>query len=54
MAQLPSGRHVAIQATPLFALIDAACTPEAISTRLLQIERRHLYTLIDQLEIQTD
>lgn len=38
MAQLPSGRHVAIQATPLFALIDAACAPEAISTRLLQIE----------------
>ena len=39
MAQLPSGRHVAIQATPLFDLIDAACTPDAVITRLLQIER---------------
>lgn len=39
MARLPSGRHVAIQATPLFTLIDAACAPEAIITRLLQIER---------------
>ena len=38
MAQLPSGRHIAIQATPLFALIDAACVPEAVITRLLQIE----------------
>lgn len=38
MAQLPSGRHVAIQATPLFALIEAAWLPNAIITRLLQIE----------------
>lgn len=40
MPQLPSGRHVAIQATPLFDLIDAACTPDAVITRLLQIEQR--------------
>ncbi len=39
MAQLPSGRHVAIQATPLFDLIDAACTPDAVITRLLQIQQ---------------
>ncbi|GEM_PF-2074173 len=39
MAQMPSGYHVAIQATPLFDLIDAACTPDAVITRLLQIER---------------
>jgi hypothetical protein len=38
MPQLPSGRHIAIQATPLFALIEAACLPEAVITRLLQIE----------------
>ena len=38
MAQLPSGRHIAIQATPLFALIEAVCLPNAIITRLLEIE----------------
>lgn len=39
MAQLPSGRHVAIQATPLFELMDASCQPDAVITQLLQIER---------------
>lgn len=48
MAQLPSGRHVAIQATPLFALIEAACVPEAVITRLLQIETTaDLFPFID-------
>ncbi|HET9034297.1 MAG TPA: hypothetical protein VFN25_15510 [Dokdonella sp.] len=39
MAQLPSGRHIAIQATALFELIDASCMPDTVITRLLRIER---------------
>jgi hypothetical protein len=46
--QLPSGRHVALQATPLFDLLDRAASEECVITRLLRIERReHLWPYLD-------
>ncbi|MHB8679324.1 MAG: hypothetical protein ACYC7G_06280 [Rudaea sp.] len=48
MPQLPSGRHVAIQAAPLFSLMEDSMRAGAIITRLLRIERvEHLYPYID-------
>jgi hypothetical protein len=51
MAQLPSGRHVAIQATPLFALMDRTlerAMEGGVITRFLRIERvEHLSPYID-------
>lgn len=48
MAQLPSGRHVALMATPLFALIADSLRENAVITRLLRIERiEHLHPHVD-------
>lgn len=50
MPQLPSGRYVALQATPLFKLIEDAYREDAIITRLLRIERvEHLFPYVDVL-----
>lgn len=47
MPQLPSGRHVAIQATPLFALMERALQGGVI-TRLLRIEHiEQLWPYVD-------
>jgi hypothetical protein len=46
--QLPSGRHVALQATPLFDLLERVASDECVITRLLRIERReHLWPYLD-------
>ena len=48
MAQLPSGRHVAIQSGPLMALIDRALQGNCVITRLLRIrQREHLHPYVD-------